>query len=160
MAADAGAQEPLRRIIVSVPDRQLALIEGGKVVKRYPVAVGAAATPTPEGLFSIQIRLVHPTWYGPRKVVAPGKANPLGTRWIGLTRKGYGIHGTNNVRSIGRKMSQGCVRMRNEDVEELFEMISVGDRVDIRLQRDEELSGIFGLTEMASASPKPEQGVR
>ena len=64
-------------------------------------------------------------------VIPPGKANPLGTRWIGLSRKGYGIHGTNNPRSIGRRASHGCIRMRNRDVEELFEMVAVGDRVEI-----------------------------
>jgi lipoprotein-anchoring transpeptidase ErfK/SrfK len=65
-------------------------------------------------------------------VVPPGKGNPLGTRWIGISKKGYGIHGTNSPKSIGRAASLGCIRLRNEDVEELFEMVSVGDAVELR----------------------------
>jgi len=63
--------------------------------------------------------------------VAPGPANPLGTRWMGLGYKGYGIHGTNRPHSIGKAASHGCIRMRNHDVEELFELVQVGDPVDL-----------------------------
>src|SRR5215472_5671297 len=90
-------QESKRHIIISIADRKLALIEDGRLVKVYPTAVGADATPSPTGIFKIVIRVSNPTWYAPHhNIVPPGKANPLGTRWMGLSRKGYGIHGTNN----------------------------------------------------------------
>ncbi len=133
-----------RRIVVSIPDRELALLQDGRVTKIYPVAVGAAATPSPEGSFTIVGRIPHPTWYGPGKVVGPGKSNPLGPRWIGLSRKGYGIHGTSNPRSIGRAASHGCIRMRNADVEELFEQVEVGDAVELVAERTGEVEQIFG----------------
>jgi lipoprotein-anchoring transpeptidase ErfK/SrfK len=139
-AVDAG---PQRRIVVSIPDRKLALIESGRVVKIYATAVGAPASPTPSGTFTIVQRVPNPTWYGPGKVVGPGKDNPVGTRWLGLSRKGYGIHGTNSPRSIGKRASHGCVRMRNRDVEDLFRRVSVGDVVELHGKRDAELAQIF-----------------
>lgn len=147
-AGEALAQETrpvARRIVVSIPDRKLALVEDGRAVKIYPVAVGAAATPSPTGSFTVVERLSHPTWYGPGKVVPPGKTNPLGPRWIGLSRKGYGIHGTSNPRSIGRPASHGCIRMHNADVEELFGLVAIGDRVELYAERTGEVARIFGV---------------
>lgn len=132
-----------RRVVVSIPDRKLALIENGKIVKIYATAVGAAASPTPSGTYKIAQRVANPAWYGPDKVVAPGKNNPVGTRWLGLSRKGYGIHGTNDPRSIGKRASHGCVRMRNRDVEDLFARVAVGDVVELHGERDAELAQIF-----------------
>lgn len=136
------AQE--RRIVVSIPDRELALVEDGRVVKIYPVAVGAARTPSPAGAFTVAVRISHPTWYGPHKIVPPGKSNPLGPRWIGLSRRGYGIHGTSSPRSIGKPASHGCIRMHNSDVEELFGMVEVGDPVDLFSERTDETAQLFG----------------
>ena len=147
-AGEALAQETrpvARRIVVSIPDRKLALVENGRAVKIYPVAVGAAATPSPTGSFTVVERLSHPTWYGPGKVVPPGKTNPLGPRWIGLSRKGYGIHGTSNPRSIGRPASHGCIRMHNADVEELFGLVAIGDRVELYAERTGEVARILGV---------------
>lgn len=126
-----------QRIVVSLADRKLALFEGGKLVKTYDVAVGKATTPSPQGEFSVARRVANPTWYGPGKVVGPGKSNPVGTRWIGLSKKGYGIHGTNVPSSIGKAASHGCIRMRNADVEELFGLIEVGATVEFTTQRAE-----------------------
>lgn len=120
-----------RRLVVSIPERRMALIVDGQVKKVYEVAVGKAKTPSPVGTFKVATRIPHPTWYGPRKVVGPGKSNPLGTRWIGLTEKGYGVHGTNVPTSIGKAASHGCIRMRNSDVEELFELVQAGDVVEL-----------------------------
>ncbi|MGD0364672.1 MAG: L,D-transpeptidase [Bryobacteraceae bacterium] len=145
--SEALAQETrpvARRIVVSIPDRELALLEDGRTVKIFPVAVGAAATPSPTGSFTVAVRISHPTWYGPGKVVPPGKTNPIGPRWIGLSRRGYGIHGTSNPRSIGRPASHGCIRMRNSDVEELFELVQVGDPVELYAERTDEVARIFG----------------
>jgi len=145
-AGEAMAQEtqPLRRIVISIPDRKLALIEDGQVVKIYPVAVGAARTPSPSGNFTVAARVSQPTWYHPHKVVPPGRNNPLGPRWIGLSRGGYGIHGTNAPRSIGHAASHGCIRMRNSDVQELFARVEVGDQVDLYSERTDEVVRIFG----------------
>src|ERR1035438_4060710 len=98
-----------------------------------------------KGRFTVAARLTHPTWYGPGKVVPPGKSNPLGPRWIGLSRKGYGIHGTSNPRSIGRPASHGCIRMRNSDVEELFGLVAVGDPVELYAERTGEVARILGV---------------
>ena len=129
-AAEAMAQDkrPVRRIVISIPDRKLAILEDDRVLKVYPTAVGAPVSPSPEGDFTIINQIVDPTWYHKGLVVPPGKANPLGPRWLGLSRKGYGIHGTNAPSSIGRNASHGCIRMRNRDVEELFDIVAVGRR--------------------------------
>ena len=120
-----------RRIIVSLLNRKLMLLEDGRLLRVYPVAVGSRKTPSPVGQFKVVSRVTFPTWYHEGKVIAPGRSNPVGTRWIGLSLKGYGIHGTNAPRSIGRSASHGCIRMRNQDVEELFELVRVGDPVEL-----------------------------
>ena len=154
---ELASDSPVRKIVVSVPDRRLALIEDDEVVKVYPVAVGASESPTPEGEFQIINRLTSPTYYHPGKVIGPGADNPLGTRWMGLNLKGFGIHGTNVPSSIGKAASHGCVRMAKRDLEELFELVEVGDVVVIRGERDEEVAGIFGEERpretVASAAP-------
>ena len=146
LAASARAQESTRTIIVSIPDRKLALVEDGEVKKIYPVAVGKESTPSPAGEFEIVNRLTNPTYYKPGTVVAPGASNPLGTRWIGLNQKGYGIHGTNAPKSIGKAASHGCIRMAKKDLEELFTLVKVGDKVQIRSEKDDEMAKIFGGT--------------
>jgi lipoprotein-anchoring transpeptidase ErfK/SrfK len=140
----APPDEPQREIVISIPDRKLALLEGGEVVKVYTVAVGKASSPSPRGEFKIVNRLVSPTFYHPGVVIPAGPDNPLGTRWIGLNKKGLGIHGTNEPRSIGKAASHGCVRMRRADVEELFALVRAGDTVVIRAERDELVSEVFG----------------
>ncbi len=141
--AKARAQETAR-VVVSIPDRKLALIEDGRVVKVYETAVGARVSPSPSGTFTVVVRIPNPTWYHPGKVVGPGRSNPLGTRWLGLSVKGFGIHGTNAPRSVGRAASHGCIRMRNRDIEELFPQVKVGDVVEMHAERDEVVARIFG----------------
>src|SRR5215469_1854441 len=137
----AYAQGPDKRLLlVSLPDRQLALLENGRLKKVYPVAVGKGSTPSPTGSFYILVRVTNPTYYHQGKVIAPGPKNPLGTRWMGLGYKGYGIHGTNAPNSIGKAVSHGCIRMAKKDLEELFGVVKVGDEVQIR---DEQLAVIF-----------------
>ena len=153
-AAPENSEELRRRIIISIADRKLAVVEDGRVLKVYQTAVGADATPSPTGVFKIATRVKNPTWYGPHGQIVPaGKSNPLGDRWMGLSRKGYGIHGTNNQRSVGHNVSHGCIRMRKADVEELFEIVKVGDVVEMVAEPTEELAWIFGesATLMASA---------
>jgi lipoprotein-anchoring transpeptidase ErfK/SrfK len=143
--ASTVSNAPRRRVVVSIPDRKLAVIENDEVVKVFPVAVGKPATPSPAGTFTIVNRVTNPTYYAPDgKTVAPGAKNPIGTRWIGLSQKGYGIHGTDQPKSIGFAKSHGCIRLRNEDVERLFERVRAGDVVELHAERTPELSHIFG----------------
>jgi lipoprotein-anchoring transpeptidase ErfK/SrfK len=128
------SQQTMQRIVISIPDRKLAFFDDGKLVKVYDVAVGKPKTPSPTGLHRVIVRVENPTWYGPSKTVPAGKTNPVGTRWIGLSAKGYGIHGTNAPRSIGKAASHGCIRMRNRDVEELFSLVQIGAEVDLRTE--------------------------
>lgn len=137
------AEGGTRRLVISIPDRKIALLEDGRVVKVYPIAVGKNSTPSPNGNFHIATRVIKPTWFQPGKVVGPGPANPLGTRWMGLGYKGYGIHGTNRPRSIGHAASHGCIRMRNQDVEELFELVEVGDTVELVTAVSDEVAKAF-----------------
>ena len=133
-----------RTVLVSIPDRKLAVMDAGTVIATFPVAVGAASSPSPTGEFQIVNRVSNPTYYHSGKVIPAGKDNPLGTRWIGLSQKGYGIHGTNAPRSVGHAASHGCIRLRNRDAEKLFAMLQVGDVVEIRGERDEQIAQIFG----------------
>ena len=143
LAASADRNSP-RRIVVSIPDRELALVENGRLLKVYPVSVGAPESPSPTGEFKIVRRLSNPTYYAPGVVIPAGPANPLGPRWIGLNLKGYGIHGTNQPSSIGHRASHGCIRLRNRDVEELFEQVRPGDVVELHGERDAEIAKWFG----------------
>ena len=153
VTADALAQkqQPARQVLVSIPDRKLAVLEDGLVLRVFPVAVGAAESPSPDGEFQIINRLSNPTYYHPGKVIPAGPANPLGSRWIGLNLKGYGIHGTNVPRSIGKAASHGCIRMAKRDLEQFFEMVSVGDAVVIRAEADAQTAEIFGSGETVVA---------
>src|ERR1035438_2477989 len=99
----------------------------------------------------LAVRIADPTWYTRGKIVPPGKRNPLGTRWLGLSRKGYGIHGTNRPDSIGRNASHGCIRMRNREVEELFKMVTVGDQVELSDERTPEIARLFGVPSLVAA---------
>jgi hypothetical protein len=155
------ASDLARRVaLISIPDRQLAVLENGTVIARFPVAVGAAASPSPTGEFRIASRVSHPAYYRPGTVIPAGKDNPLGTRWLGLSLKGYGIHGTNAPRSIGQAASHGCIRLRNYDMERLFALLRVGDAVQIRDERDDEIAETFGgeLEEAAVIEPDQPSG--
>jgi len=133
-----------RVVVVSIPDRKLAVMENGNVLATFPVAVGAAWSPSPTGEFQIVSRVANPWYYHRGSVVPSGKDNPVGTRWLGLSQPRYGIHGTNAPRSIGHAASHGCIRLRNRDMEQLFTMLQVGDSVEIRGERDEQVAQIFG----------------
>jgi lipoprotein-anchoring transpeptidase ErfK/SrfK len=147
-AVDATAEERPQtqsRIVVSIPNRKLVLFDGDRIVKIYDVAVGKASTPTPEGEFHIINHVPNPTYYGSGVMIAPGKNNPLGTRWMGLSVKGYGIHGTNVPSSIGKAASHGCIRMRQQDLEELFELVNVGVTVELRGESSGVLAQVFAV---------------
>ncbi|HMD34584.1 MAG TPA: L,D-transpeptidase [Vicinamibacterales bacterium] len=144
-AAHAGDVPPVRRIVVSIPDRKLALVENDAVVRVFDVAVGAPESPSPVGTFTIVSRVTNPAYYHPGKVIAPGATNPIGTRWIGLSEKGFGIHGTDDPKSIGHARSHGCIRLRNHDVEKLFEHVRGGDLVELHAERTPEIDALFKM---------------
>ncbi len=144
MAQAAADSTPKRTIVVSLEDRKLALLEDGQVKKVYTVAVGKPSTPSPTGTFVIERRVMNPTYSHNGKVVPPGPGNPVGTRWMGLSLHGYGIHGTNEPRSIGKPASHGCIRLARPDLEELYAQVSVGDTVVLVGQRNEQTAALFG----------------
>ncbi|HEX7287193.1 MAG TPA: L,D-transpeptidase family protein [Candidatus Angelobacter sp.] len=164
-AAQLPAQKPAknknghtRQIVISIADRRLALMEDGQVVKTYPIAVGARGTPSPEGDFSVINHAKDPTYRHEGTEIAPGKDNPLGTRWMGLSLKGYGIHGTNVPSSIGKAASHGCFRMGKADVEDLYSRVQVGDAVTIRRQRDELIARVFAPAANTTLAAKVTNG--
>jgi lipoprotein-anchoring transpeptidase ErfK/SrfK len=140
----AQPARPRREVLVSIPDLRLAVIEQGNVIAYFPVAVGAEVSPSPQGEFEIVSRVANPKYYHNGVVMEAGRGNPVGTRWMGLNVKGYGIHGTNAPGSIGHATSHGCIRLRNRDVERLYTLLRVGDMVRIRGERDEEIASVFG----------------
>jgi len=146
----------VRRLLVSLSDRKLALVKNGQVVKIYRVAIGEPATPSPVGEFKIVNRVANPTYYHKGQIIAAGKGNPVGSRWMGLSAKGYGFHGTNQPNSIGKAASTGCIRMSKRDLEELFARVEVGDAVEIRANRDEQVTAIFGPSAEAIAQTQAE----
>ena len=147
-----SSDEAKRLLVVSLQDRKLALLEDGRAKKVYVVAVGKRSTPSPTGTFKIISRVNNPTYSHAGKVVAPGRGNPVGTRWMGLSVKGYGIHGTNVPKSIGQAASHGCIRMAKHDVEELVDLVETGDEVRIITAADPETAEIFGSATGTSAA--------
>ena len=150
--AATPAAEPKRVIVVSLEDRKLALVEDGQTKKIYTVAVGKPSTPSPEGTFTIERRAVNPTYHHDGKTVLPGPHNPVGTRWMGLSIRGYGIHGTNEPSSIGKAASHGCIRMAKADLEEFYELVAVGDTVELIGQRNEQTAKLFGAQQVPAAA--------
>lgn len=110
----------------------LTLTADGKPIKKYKVATGEKGS-TPAGTFQVTNKLKNPTWFHAGLVLPPESPdNILGTRWMGFDVPGYGIHGTTLPHTIGTQASKGCIRMLNEDVEELYDVIPVGTRVVVQ----------------------------
>lgn len=109
---------PIYSILVNTKAFNLTLNKNNVPFKTYSIAVGKMLTPTPTGTYKIINRAVNP-------------GGPYGVRWLGLNKKGYGIHGTNNPASIGKKVSSGCIRMYNKDVLELSNIVPIGTQVKI-----------------------------
>ncbi|MCY6957293.1 L,D-transpeptidase [Clostridium brassicae] len=105
-------------IAINTSTRKLTLFKNRILYKTYPVGVGKPSTPTPKGNF----RIIN-------KAMNPG--GPFGARWMGLSVPGYGIHGTNNPTSIGKRVSNGCIRLYNANVIELYNLVPLGTPVKI-----------------------------
>jgi len=118
-------------IVVDKSQNQLLLTEDNQFIKLYEVATGKDNS-SPVGTFKIVTRITNPVWYKQGAVVPPDSPeNILGTRWLGLEKQGYGIHGTTDPHAIGQQVTAGCVRMRNSDVEEIFDIVPIGTDVTI-----------------------------
>lgn len=123
-------------IVINLPSRMLELYSGNTFIKEYSVAIGKPSTPTPIGQFTIIDMEKNPTWVplGRDYVVVSGPDNPLGYRWMGFFEL-YGVHGTNAPGSIGQIVSNGCIRMQEENAEELFEVVKKGTPLRINYDR-------------------------
>jgi lipoprotein-anchoring transpeptidase ErfK/SrfK len=141
-----------RELVLDRRNRHLTVLENGQKLRRFPVAVGRPGWETPVGRFAVIERVADPSWEHPAtgETVPPGPANPLGSRWIGfhrdcLGRSGFngrehlvvegcvsaGFHGTPNRDSVGLAVSHGCVRLFDEHVRELFELVELGTPVTV-----------------------------
>lgn len=118
-------------IVVDKSQNILTLKAGEEVFKVYPVSTGANNS-TPVGSFKITSKIINPPWFSGGKAILPGdEKNILGSRWMGISLKSYGIHGTTDDASIGTQCTQGCVRMHNRDAEELHDIVPIGTEVMI-----------------------------
>lgn len=120
-------------LLVDKSDYTLTILLNGHFIRQYPIGIGKSDK-TPVGEFIVDNKLINPTWYSPEGVYQYGHPkNVLGTRWIGFEDRndlyGYGIHGTADPDSIGKNMSNGCIRLRNKNVEELFDFVKSKTRV-------------------------------
>ena len=125
-------------IVIRRGSNRLYLYRYDRLRRLFRVATGQSTYPTPLGRFTIQVKWRNPWWYPPnsrwaqgQKPIPPGPNNPLGTRWMGLSTPGVGIHGTPNPASIGYSVSHGCIRMYIGDAEWLFNAVEVGTTVFI-----------------------------
>jgi lipoprotein-anchoring transpeptidase ErfK/SrfK len=138
---DAG--ETVTRIEIRKSDRRaVAFNAEGQMVTNYPVAIGSAETPSPEGSMEIEAIAIDPTYsYRPdvnftadgvteSLTLPPGPNGPVGTVWLDLTKPTYGLHGTSTPSKLFVENSHGCVRFTNWDVTELANMVDAGTKVE------------------------------
>jgi lipoprotein-anchoring transpeptidase ErfK/SrfK len=125
-------------IVIRRGANELRYYEGANLVRSFGVATGQSVYPTPTGTFSIVDMQLNPWWRPPDsswaqglKPIPPGPGNPLGTRWMGISAPGVGIHGTPDDASIGYSASHGCIRMHIPDAEWLFQHVHIGTPVVI-----------------------------
>ncbi len=124
--------QPHFAVTVSKSANVLVLTDNGKFFKRYRVGTGQFSK-TPVGDFNIISRIANPEWHRPDgKMIAYGDPeNILGTHWLGLNVQGYGLHGTWDTNSIGKAATAGCIRLRNDDIAELYTILPIGTPVTI-----------------------------
>lgn len=148
-------------IVINKSNKILTVYREGEVYQKYPVALGTSSTPTPDYQCKIINKFKNPYWggmgkYTPIRGGAPN--NPLGKRWLGLSTEkysGYGIHGNISPHSIGKHVSNGCIRMINEDVEELYKYLPLKTEVWIG---DEELLKKWGIKQYIEYEEEKSKG--
>ena len=129
--------KPEKKIIINSASRILTLLEGDKKIIMYPLGLGKTSTPTPTGYYKILDKTTNPSWIDPSDPeyeIPSGPNNPLGYRWMQI-QGNYGIHGTNRPDSIGYYVSNGCIRMLEKDVEDLYDRVEVNTPVEIFYNR-------------------------
>lgn len=118
-------------IVVDKSQNILTLKSADKILKTYHVSTGIKNC-TPVGNFKIINKIVDPPWYTAGSVIpADSPKNILGSRWLGLSVQSIGIHGTTEPQSIGKQVTSGCVRMKNAEVEQLYQIVPEGTEVII-----------------------------
>ena len=125
------------KVVIRLESRKLELYEADELVKSYDIAVGQDDWETPVGDFTVVDMRRDPVWQHPitKEAVEAGPDNPLGSRWIGFAfDSGYhiGIHGTNQEELVGQAVSHGCVRMRDEEIQELFTELAIGTPITVQ----------------------------
>jgi L,D-transpeptidase ErfK/SrfK len=130
-------EEQRSQLVVDLGDRKVYFYRNGDREAGYDIAVGKAGWETPAGKFSIQTMQLNPAWQHPftGEVFEAGAGNPLGSRWIGFWTDGthqIGFHGTNQTDLIGQAVSHGCIRMRDGDIQMLYEKVAIGTPVVVQ----------------------------
>ncbi len=152
-------------VVINLPQTRLFLYRDGTLLKSYPVAVGKMLTQTPTGTYAVTGIYPNPVWYVPKSIqeemkqqgkpvqtsVPPGPDNPLGNAFVrfGEARLGLGMHGTNAPASVPGFRSHGCVRLKNEDIDELASTVAPGAAVTVAYQTvllNEDAAGELWLT--------------
>ena len=136
-----AAHEDMPFLIVNKEVNQLAFISNSKIQEIFSVGTGKSKELTPEGLFTVKIKAINP-YYRKKNIPGGDPRNPLGTRWIGFDAintdgRIYGVHGTNQPNSVGKYISNGCVRLSNSDVERLYQQVPLGTKILIVSSQDD-----------------------
>jgi L,D-transpeptidase ErfK/SrfK len=137
MPFSTPVEEERSRLVVDLSDRKVYLYNKGQLQAGYNIAVGKAGWETPAGRFSVLNMQPNPVWQHPftGDMVAPGIGNPLGSRWIGFWTDGphqIGFHGTNQTDLLGQAVSHGCIRMRDADIQLMYEQVAIGTPVVVQ----------------------------
>lgn len=140
-------------LMVNKNTHQLAYVQDGHIQMTFPVATGRTKELTPEGLFTITVKAKHP-YYRKKDIPGHDPDNPLGSRWIGFDARGtngriFGVHGTNAPHTIGSDITNGCIRLTNDNVEKLFEKVPLGTKILITASDNpfEQLAREYGAME-------------
>ena len=125
------------QVVVQLDARKVSVYQRGESIKEYLIAIGQEEWETPEGSFRVIQKDEYPIWQHPitGEIVPAGKNNPLGSRWIGFLSSPdgeIGFHGTNEESLIGEAISHGCIRMLNEDIEDLYTYVELGTTVVVK----------------------------
>lgn len=125
-------------LVVDLSERQVSVYTNQQIQTSYPIAIGQDGWETPVGQFAVRQKELNPSWQHPitgERFPGNHPKNPLGNRWIGFWFDGeyeIGFHGTNQDELIGQAVSHGCIRLRNRDIEALYQKVSTGTPVIVR----------------------------
>jgi lipoprotein-anchoring transpeptidase ErfK/SrfK len=139
IASPAVIEATKGHIVVKLHLFKVFVFRDGRRIFSAPIAIGMSGHATPTGSFNIIAKIKNPTWVPPNspwaaglEPVPPSASNPLGTRWIGTSAPAIGFHMTPMDWSVGHAASHGCMRMHQVDVERMYDLVDVGESVDIQ----------------------------